>query len=102
MVSWPTGPPSALRPFSPVSPADTPADKAGLKVGDAIIAVDGDSIDGALSLVGQVRERSAGDKVTLKILRDGQTQEHDRHSHQQTDHESVTLRTPSAPCPLQR
>jgi len=51
----------------------TPADKAGLKVGDAIIAVDGDSIDGALSLVGQVRERSAGDKVTLKILRDGQT-----------------------------
>jgi putative serine protease PepD len=50
----------------------TPADKAGLKEGDAIIAVNGDSVDGSLSLVGQVRERTAGDKVTLKVLRDGQ------------------------------
>ena len=51
----------------------TPADQAGLKAGDAIIAVDGDSIDGSLSLVAQVRERSVGDKVTLKIVRNGQT-----------------------------
>jgi len=51
----------------------TPADKAGLRVGDAIIAVDDEPIDGALSLIGQVRERSAGDKVTLKFLRDGET-----------------------------
>jgi putative serine protease PepD len=53
----------------------TPADKAGLKVGDAIIAVDGKSIDGSLSLVAQVRERTAGDKVTIKIVRGGQTQD---------------------------
>ena len=53
--------------------AGTPADKAGLQAGDAIITVDGDSIDGSLSLVAQVRERSVGNKVTLKILRDGQT-----------------------------
>jgi putative serine protease PepD len=53
----------------------TPADKAGLRVGDAIIAVDGNSIDGSLSLVAQVRERSVGDKVTLKIVRDGQSQD---------------------------
>ena len=53
----------------------TPADKAGLQAGDAIIAVDGNSIDGSLSLVAQVRERSVGDKVTLKIVRDGQTQD---------------------------
>ena len=49
----------------------TPADKAGLQAGDAIIAVDGNSIDGSLSLVAQVRERSVGDKVTITVLRSG-------------------------------
>jgi putative serine protease PepD len=49
----------------------TPADKAGLHAGDAIIAVDGNSIDGSLSLVAQVRERSVGDKVTITVLRSG-------------------------------
>ena len=50
----------------------TPADKAGLLAGDAIIAVNGDSIDGSLSLVAQVREHAVGDKVTITVLRDGQ------------------------------
>ena len=49
----------------------TPADAAGLQAGDAIIAVDGNSIDGSLSLVAQVRERSVGDKVTITVLRSG-------------------------------
>src|SRR5664280_532551 len=53
--------------------AGTPADKAGLHVGDAIIAVDGNSIDGSLSLVAQVHELTVGDKVTLTVLRAGQT-----------------------------
>jgi putative serine protease PepD len=53
----------------------TPADKAGLQAGDAIIAVDGNSIDGSLSLVAQVREHSVGDKVTLTIVRNGHTQD---------------------------
>ena len=53
----------------------TPAAKAGLQVGDAIIAVDGKSIDGSLSLVAQVRERTVGDKVTIKIVRDGQNKD---------------------------
>jgi len=53
----------------------TPADKAGLQAGDAVIAVDGNSIDGSLSLVAQVRERTVGDKVTLKVLRDGQSKD---------------------------
>jgi putative serine protease PepD len=53
--------------------AGTPADKAGLRAGDAIIAVDGNSIDGSLSLVAQVRERNVGDTVTLTIVRNGQT-----------------------------
>jgi putative serine protease PepD len=51
----------------------TPADKAGLQANDAIIAIDGNSIDGSLSLVAQVRERNVGDKVTLTILRNGQS-----------------------------
>jgi putative serine protease PepD len=53
----------------------TPADNAGLQAGDAIIAVDGNSIDGSLSLVAQVRERSVGDKVTIKVVRDGQAKD---------------------------
>jgi putative serine protease PepD len=53
----------------------TPADQAGLKAGDAIIAVDGNLIDGNLSLVAQVREHAVGDKVTLKIVRNGQTRD---------------------------
>jgi membrane-associated protease RseP (regulator of RpoE activity) len=50
----------------------TPADKAGLQANDAIIAVDGNPIDGSLSLVAQVRERNVGDSVTLTVLRNGQ------------------------------
>jgi putative serine protease PepD len=53
----------------------TPADKAGLQAGDAIIAVDGNSIDGSLSLVAQVREHAVGDKVTLKVVRDGKSRD---------------------------
>jgi len=53
--------------------AGSPGEAAGLRVGDAVTEVDGESIDGSLSLVAQVRERSVGDKVTLKILRDGRT-----------------------------
>ena len=51
----------------------TPAAKAGLRAGDVVTAVDGERVDSALSLVGQVRERSVGDKVTLKVLRDSGT-----------------------------
>src|SRR5450631_294483 len=50
----------------------TPADKAGLQANDAIIAVDGNPIDGSLSLVAQVREHNVGDSVSLTVLRNGQ------------------------------
>ena len=49
----------------------TPAAQAGLKVGDVIIAVNGERVESADSLVGHVREKSTGDKVTLTVLRDG-------------------------------
>jgi putative serine protease PepD len=53
-----------------VSPG-TPAAEAGLREGDVVVAVNGDRIDSALSLVASIRERTVGDKVTLTVLRGG-------------------------------
>jgi len=53
----------------------TPAADAGLKSGDSIVAVDGEAIDGSLSLVAQIRERSVGDTAKLTIIRDGKRQD---------------------------
>jgi putative serine protease PepD len=55
--------------------AGTPAATAGLQAGDAIIAVDGNSIDGSLSLVAQVRQHAVGDTVTFQVVRRGQAQD---------------------------
>jgi putative serine protease PepD len=52
----------------------TPAASAGLKDGDAIIALNGQSIGSADSLVGQVRALQPGTKVTLTVVRGGSTQ----------------------------
>jgi putative serine protease PepD len=49
----------------------TPAADAGLKKGDVVIAMDGERVDSALSLVASIRERTVGDKVSLTVLRDG-------------------------------
>ena len=49
----------------------TAADAAGLKVGDLILAVDGAAIDGRFGLRRSLGERSAGERVTLSVLRDG-------------------------------
>ena len=51
----------------------TPAAAAGLKVGDVILAVNGQRVDSAESLIGHVRGKSAGDQVTLTVLRDGKS-----------------------------
>jgi putative serine protease PepD len=49
----------------------TPAAKAGLEAEDAVVAVDGRAIDGADSLVAQVRALRPGTKITLTVVRDG-------------------------------
>ncbi len=49
----------------------TPAAAAGLKQGDVVVAVNGESVDSAESLVGYVREQTVGSAVTLTVLRDG-------------------------------
>ena len=51
----------------------TPAAKAGLEVGDVIVAVNGKPVDSADSLIGHVREKTTGDSVTLTVLRDGRS-----------------------------
>ena len=51
--------------------ANTPAAQAGLQKGDVVVAVDGERVDSALSLVANIRERGVGDKVSLTVLRDG-------------------------------
>jgi serine protease Do/serine protease DegQ len=53
-----------------VSP-NSPAEKAGLKAGDIIIAVDGEPTRSTGQLRSQIGMRSVGDKVKLTIIRDG-------------------------------
>ena len=52
---------------------NTPASQAGLQGGDVVVKVDGERVESALSLVGHIREKSAGDQVTLTVLRDGKS-----------------------------
>jgi putative serine protease PepD len=51
--------------------ADSPAQKAELKANDAVIAIDGENVNGAESLTAQIRERKPSTEVTLTLVRDG-------------------------------
>ena len=51
----------------------SPADKAGLKVGDVIVAYDDNAVSSTYSLLGYVRASALNDKVTLTIVRGGKT-----------------------------
>lgn len=51
----------------------SPADKAGLKVGDVIVTYDGNAVSSTYSLLGYVRASALNDKVTLTIVRGGKT-----------------------------
>jgi len=69
--------------------ADSPADKAGLKRGDVIKAVNGTAVGTAQELRDQLKDKQVGDSVTLNIERDGQTQD-----------VSVTLEAQPEPLPV--
>jgi serine protease Do len=56
--------------ISEVQP-DSPGGRAGLKVGDVIVGLDGKKVAGAGELQAQVSEMRPGTKVTLDVLRDG-------------------------------
>lgn len=50
---------------------NTPADKAGLKTGDLVLKVNGKKIYTSSELRNTISARRPGDKVTLRLLRDG-------------------------------
>jgi len=53
----------------------SPADKAGIKTGDIILAVDGRDIENSIDLPRVIGETRPGTAVTLKIWRQGETKE---------------------------
>ena len=55
--------------------AGSPADQAGLKVGDTITSVDGKKVSKGSELVADIASRKPGSKVNLSFLRNGKTQE---------------------------
>jgi serine protease Do len=55
--------------------AGSPADQAGLKVGDTITTVDGKKVSKGSELVSDIASRKPGSKVTLGFLRNGKSQE---------------------------
>jgi S1-C subfamily serine protease len=54
---------------------DSPADEAGLREGDIIVAVNGQAIDGDNPLDARLAEFAPGDTITVEILRDGTREE---------------------------
>jgi serine protease Do len=54
--------------------AGSPADQAGLKVGDTITTVDGRKVSKGSELVADIASRKPGSKVSLGFLRNGKTQ----------------------------
>ena len=55
--------------------AGSPAEQAGLKVGDTIVSVDGKSIKNGDDLVSDIAGRKPGTKVTLGFVRNGKKEE---------------------------
>lgn len=54
---------------------DSPADQAGLMDNDIVVAIDGASVETAEDLTATVKRHTAGDVVTIKVLRDGKERE---------------------------
>jgi serine protease Do len=54
---------------------DTPAQAAGLKVGDTIISVDGKPVKNGDDLVSYIASRKPGTKVAIGFIRDGKQQQ---------------------------
>ena len=49
----------------------SPADKAGLRPGDLVVAIDGQPVADPSEMSARVRAHKPGDKVTLQVVRDG-------------------------------
>ncbi|HUJ94628.1 MAG TPA: Do family serine endopeptidase [Terriglobales bacterium] len=55
--------------------AGSPADQAGLKIGDTIVEIDGKPVKNGDELVADIASRKPGTKVTIGFLRNGKKQE---------------------------
>jgi len=55
--------------------AGSPAERAGIKVGDTIVSVDGKPVKNGDDLVSDIASRKPGTKVTLGFVRNGKKQE---------------------------
>ncbi|HSX47646.1 MAG TPA: trypsin-like peptidase domain-containing protein [Patescibacteria group bacterium] len=64
-------------PSSPTILPDSPADKAGLKEKDIIVAISGTNIDETHDLTSLIDKYKPGDKITLTINRSGSTKQID-------------------------
>ncbi|GHT82934.1 serine protease [Betaproteobacteria bacterium] len=54
---------------------DSAADKAGLKVGDVVLSVDGETVDDSVDLPRIIGNKHPGNKVKLQIWREGKKRE---------------------------
>jgi len=57
--------------------AGTPADEAGLKEGDVIVAVEGSKVTDGIALIVSIRSHQPGETITFTVVRDGDEQEID-------------------------
>ncbi|MBU4335435.1 MAG: trypsin-like peptidase domain-containing protein, partial [Actinobacteria bacterium] len=77
----------------------SPADEAGIEAGDVIVAIGDNPTPGSESLTAYVRSMSAGDTVTLTLVRDGKALEVDATLAAKT--EDATSNPESTPSPTQ-
>lgn len=54
--------------------ADGPADKAGMKIEDIVVSLNGDAIDSSTELTRRVARAKVGDALRLEVLREGRRQ----------------------------
>ncbi|MEY4400517.1 MAG: hypothetical protein RL072_382 [Actinomycetota bacterium] len=59
---------SIIATVQPGSPAET----AGIEVGDIVIAVDGEPVNGQAGLVAAIRDHDPGDSISIDLVRDGE------------------------------
>jgi S1-C subfamily serine protease len=51
--------------------ADSPAEEAGLRAGDVVVAIDGQAIESFSELAARIRAHKPGDRVELRVVRGG-------------------------------
>ena len=72
---------------------NSPATKAGLRLGDIILAIDGRQGASAADLINTIRSKDAGSTISLKILRDKGIEKLIATVSEKPDNTSITLRS---------